>query len=91
MGCADIAIAPTDKSALSGSISSSDSYLAPALSAGGYTSLDSKTEQSAGNCQATSTWRQKFAFADQWCQTQCPTGNCPLQYCNDSCRRRRES
>ena len=39
-------------------------------------------------CKATVTWKAKYAYADQWCQTQCPKGNCPPQYCQDSCRRR---
>ena len=37
-------------------------------------------------CQATQFARSKYAFADQWCQTQCKLGNCPTNYCEVACR-----
>ncbi|KAL4232934.1 hypothetical protein ACF0H5_007622 [Mactra antiquata] len=37
-------------------------------------------------CGATAVWKAKFAYADDWCVTQCAAGNCPVQYCVDACR-----
>ena len=37
-------------------------------------------------CQATQFGRSTYAYADQWCQTQCRLGNCPQNYCEASCR-----
>ena len=36
-------------------------------------------------CQATQFGRSTYAYADQWCRTQCRLGNCPQNYCEASC------
>lgn len=38
------------------------------------------------HCQATQFARSAYAYADQWCQTQCKLGNCPQSYCEAGCR-----
>ena len=48
--------------------------------------VDLNHQPSNIKCQATQFGRSSYAYADQWCQTQCRLGNCPQNYCEASCQ-----
>lgn len=100
MGCSDISITSSRSGSAGGAsehVSGIGSLLGGASETGGGSvpigapgagSVIPAGSSNTQQCEATAAWKLKYPYANQWCQTQCPTGNCPIQYCADACRRR---
>ncbi|XP_060576961.1 uncharacterized protein LOC132734272 [Ruditapes philippinarum] len=101
LGCADVSIASSGNSFGSNNNNNVQSGFGgiqigavqigvktPEVTGDGFIPIGTNGASLSGSkiCEATATWKARYIFADQWCRSQCAAGNCPVQYCKNTCR-----